>query len=87
MVAPLRPPLISGFELVTLQDKPVLSLSSLKQARIRLPIKSGEAKQMALKVAIPRTAAIGDKYEFQAVQNDRTGQAVGGVVLEINIVA
>ncbi len=88
MVAPFRrPSLISGFELVTLQDKPLLSLSSLKPGRIRLPIKAGEAKQMALQVVIPKTAAVGDRYEFQAVQNDRSGHAVGGVVLEIRIVA
>jgi murein tripeptide amidase MpaA len=87
LLPPLGQPLISGFELATLADKPLLSLSSLKQGRVRLPLKAGETKQMALKVAIPKTAAIGDKYEFQAVQYDQTGRAVGGVVLELEVVA
>jgi carboxypeptidase T len=87
MLTSLGRPLISGFELVILQDEPLLALSSLRPGKIRLPIKAGEAKQMALKIAIPKTAALGDKYEFQAVQYDKSGRAVGGVVLEINIVA
>jgi hypothetical protein len=87
LLAPVGRPFVSGFELVTLQDKSLLSLSSVKQGRMRLPLKAGETKQMVLKVAIPKTAAVGDKYEFQAVQYDKVGRPVGGVVLEINIVA
>ncbi len=80
-------PLISGFELVALGDKSLLALSAFNQGRLRLPLKAGQTKQMALKVAIPQTAAVGDKYELQAVQYDESRRAVGGVTWEIHIVA
>lgn len=79
--------LTSGFELVTIDDKPLLSLLSMKEGRIPLLHKTGETKKMVLRVSIPKTAATGDHYEFQVVQNDDSGRAVGGVILEIHVVA
>lgn len=87
LLAPWGRPIIGGFALVTHHNEQLLALSSLKQGRIRLPMRKGELKQLALKVIIPKTAAVGDRYKFQAVQNDQSGHAVGGVELEINIVA
>ena len=87
LLAPWGRPIIGGFALVTLHNEQLLALSSLKQGRIRLPMRKGELKQLALKVIIPKTAAVGDRYKFQAVQNGQSGHAVGGVELEIHIVA
>lgn len=87
LLAPSDRPFISGFERVTLEGKSLLSLAAFGQGRIRLPLKAGQMQQMAIRVAIPRTASVGDKYELQAVQYDTNGHPVGGVVLEINIVA
>ena len=86
LLAPLGQPLISGFKLTTLGDKQLLSLSASNQGKLRLPLKAGETKQMKLKVAIPQNASVGDKYELQVVEHDKNGQAVGGVVLEINVI-
>lgn len=79
--------LVSGLDLVTIDNKPLLALSALKQGKLQLPLKPGETKQMALKVAIPKDAAVGDKYELQVVQYNDKRRAVGGVVLEVNIVS
>lgn len=87
LITPFGKPLISGFEFVTLGGKPLLALSAIKQGRLRLPLKAGQTRQMALKLAIPQDAAVGDKYELQVVEYDKNRRAVGGVVLEINIVA
>lgn len=83
---PIRPAVVSGLNLVTIDNKPLLGLSALKQGRLRLPLKPGETKQMVLKVAIPKDAAVGDKYELQVVQYDDKQRAVGGIVLQVNII-
>jgi len=87
LFTPSGQPSVSGFELVTLEEKPLLSLSAFKQGRLRLPLQAEQMKPMALRVAIPRTAAAGDRYELQVVQYNNRRRAVGGVVLEINIIA
>jgi carboxypeptidase T len=79
--------LLSGFKLVTVDDKPLLALSAAKQGKLRISLKPHETKMMALRVAIPKGAKKGDRYEFQVIQYDEHQHAVGGVVLDINIIA
>ncbi|MBL8228512.1 MAG: hypothetical protein JNL98_08545 [Bryobacterales bacterium] len=77
----------TGFEIAEISGKSVLALTPLKQGRLRLPVKAGEMRPLSLKVAVPRNAAPGDKYQLQAVQYGKDGRATGGVVLEINVTA
>ncbi len=79
--------LISGFKLVTVDNNPLLALSAAKQGKLRISLKPRETKMMALRVAIPKGAKKGDRYEFQVIQYDEQPHAVGGVVLDINIIA
>jgi carboxypeptidase T len=85
LISPHYRPLISGFELVTLKHGSVLSLLASK-GKIRLPLSAGQMRRMSIRVAIPSTASLGDKYELQAVQYDKKGNAVGGIALEVNVI-
>lgn len=77
----------TGFEFAEISGNAVLALTPLKKGRLRLPVKAGEMRPFTLKVAVPRNAAPGDKYQLQAVQYDKDDRASGGVVLEINVIA
>ena len=76
---------VNGFHMTAIHNKPVLMLSELQEGKLRFPIKGQETKPMSLSIAIPADAITGDKYEFEVIQKDSDGHAVGGVVLEINI--
>jgi hypothetical protein len=84
---PGLPALVSGIKLVRIGDVPLLAVTAPKQGWFCLPIKPAEPKPMSLRVAVPENAVAGDRYEFEIVQYDGQGHMVGGVVLQVNVVA
>lgn len=77
----------AGFEVVNLANRPMLALSAVKEAKLPISLKPGAIKEMVLRVAVPANAVVGDTYEFQLVEYNDKRRAVGGVVLEVHVVA
>ncbi len=78
---------LAGLHLVTLNQRPFLKLAGQAMSKLPLVLKAGEVKPMSLNVSVPANAVTGDSYEFDVVQQDAHHRIIGGVTLEIRIVA
>lgn len=80
---PKKNQIVSGFKIVTIDDRPVFSLMGQIQGRIRLPLKPKEQKRMVLKAKVPELAPLGERYELRILQCDQKKKVVGGLTLQM----
>lgn len=76
-----------AFSIAALEGINVLALNpASKLARIKVPLTQPGWREASLKVRIPDHAAPGD-YVFDVAERNSRGQLVGGVRLQVNVVA
>ena len=75
-----------GAQLVRRNGRSVLALND-PEAVVRLPKQPGGLRQVVLHFRIPASAEPGDRYRVHVTQRDETRQVVGGVTLEVPVVA
>lgn len=76
-----------GLELVTVDETPLFALVAPKQGSLPLQLRPGITKPMGLRVTIPADATEGETYELQAVQVGSQRSVMGGVTLQVRVVA
>ncbi len=82
---PQKSRIVSGFRIVTIDGRPMFSLTGLRLGRIRLPLKPRERKSMVLRVRVPESAAAGERHVIQVIQYEHRKKAVGGLTLQIDV--
>jgi hypothetical protein len=77
-----------SFNIATVQGVNVLALNSdLESTKVKVPILQAGFKESSLKFKIPENAVPGESYVFDVAERDSKGQLVGGVRLQVNVVA
>ncbi len=81
---PVRP----AFSIAALEGVNVLALNpALKLAKLKVPLAQPGWQESSLKVRVPENAVPGDSYVFDVAERNSKGQLVGGVRLQVNVVA
>lgn len=81
---PTRP----AFSIASLEGVDVLALNpALKLAKVKVPLAQPGWQEFSLKVRVPENAVPGDSYIFDVAERNSKGQLVGGVRLQVNVVA
>jgi hypothetical protein len=80
---PKKSQILSGFKIVSIENRPMFLLTGQKLGRIRLPLKPNEPKRIVLKAKVPEPAPSGKRYEIHILQCDQRKKAVGGLTLQI----
>lgn len=77
-----------AFSIVTLEGINVLALNpALKLAAVKVPLPQAGWQEASLKVRVPDNAVPGESYVFDVAERNSKGQLVGGVRLQVNVLA
>jgi hypothetical protein len=76
-----------GMDPVAVAEPALFALTAPKQGSLPLRIGAGTRKPMGLRVIVPPDAVIGDTYILQAVQVGPQRKVMGGVTLQVHVVA
>jgi hypothetical protein len=83
-----RRPVRPAFSITSLEGVNVLALNpALKLAKVKVPLAQSGWQESSLKVRVPENAVPGDSYVFDVAEQNSKGQLVGGVRLQVNVVA
>jgi hypothetical protein len=77
-----------AFSIAALEGINVLALNpTLKLAKVKIPLARPGWQEASLKIRVPENAIPGESYIFDVAERNSKGQLVGGVRLQVNVVA
>lgn len=77
-----------AFSIAALEGANVLALNpALSLAKVKVPLAQAGWKESSLKIRIPDNAIPGESYVLDVAERNSKGQLVGGIRLQVNVVA
>lgn len=76
------------FSIANLEGSNVLAFNpALKLAKVKVPLAQAGWQESSLKIQVPENAVPGESYVLDVAERNSKGQLVGGVRLQVNVVA